>query len=265
MISQYSSFETYKNFAYDAFKFLAPQITEFHKNMKLAVDYADFITHTYANLRRPSWIFLHLGNLMANCFSINNLTSMIVIALTHELFHSEQIIIQERYNSDKEYRRYTEAATNKAALDFLIKNKKRIQDELCDLNLEYFMRPGTELAAGYVRCNLEEYYHSLFLNVMIRNYNSYKEVADSILNVYPTIMVTFDRINNFLIKRNGEYCRNVLPAFIRAIESYVAKYDYYTMSVRLDESFNRSHPQQALVIVEILNGGMHPMAFSMMS
>lgn len=265
MITPISKFEMYKQFAYDAFKFLAPKITQFHKNVKLSVDYADYITHTYANLRRPSWVYLHLYNLMCNCHSSNSLTSMIVIALTHELFHSEQVIIQERYNSDCRYKQWIEASTNKAAYDFLVEYRQQIQDELTDLSLEYFMSSTTEMSAGYTRCNLEEYYHLLFLNVIVRSMSSYKKIAETVLNAYPTILITFDRINNFLIKSNGEYCRNTLPAFIRAIEYYVARYDYYTMSVRLDESFNRDHPQQALMIVEKFNGGIHPMAFSTMS
>lgn len=261
MITPINKFELYQQFAYDAFKFLAPKITKFHKNVKLNIDYADYITHTYANFRRPTWVSLHLYNLMCNCYSFNNFMSMIIIALTHELFHSEQVIIQERYNTDDDYKRWIEACTNKAAYDFLSRYYQQIHDELADLNLEYFMNPTTEMATGYMRCNLEEYYHSLFLNVIVRSMKSYEKIAETVLNEYPTILVTFDRINNFLIKSNGEYCMDTLPAFIRAIEYHVAKYDYYTMSVRLDGSFSRNHPQQALMIVEKFNEGIHPMVF----
>lgn len=256
-----NDYTAYRIFTEDTFRFLGPLITNFHKNVRLEVDPIDMVTFSFAKFRRPTTVHLYLYNIMSCASGQNMACSLILIALTHELLHSEQYLIQNQYNNDSEYRKFIEGSTNKAAYKFIINNRQRIRDEMgFDVDLSYFNHNDIPFCDGYRSCNLEEYYKLLFMNVILRNPIQYQKFADEILDKYPTVFITFDRKNNFLIKSNGEYCRQTLDAFIRAIDIYASRYDYYTMCVKLDESSNRSG-HQVVVILEVLDKGIYPAAF----
>lgn len=258
-------YNSYVWFAYDAFKFLVPKITKFNKDLRLEIDYADYVNNTLANFRHPSTIYIHILNIWYACNkanpTLNDVYNMILITLTHEIFHSEQYNIHDRYRTDNEYKGYIEGTVNKAAYDFLKKFKRQIYDELgVELNLNYF--EYVKLTDEYKKCDLGMYYELLFRNIIFRNELNFIKFRDDVLIPYHNIYVSFNNGPNFIIKSNGEYCSQTLYAFILAINSYSAKYDYYTMSVNLDSDSNRSPYHTISVSFNMLDRGIYPMEFS---
>ena len=102
-----SYFEHYKQFAYSVFNYLNGRINRFCNNIIFEVDYADEVNYTFANLRKPNRLTLHIMNIVEECNSPlnrNKIYSMIFIVIGHELTHVDQDMSQQAYKNNRQYR-----------------------------------------------------------------------------------------------------------------------------------------------------------------
>lgn len=266
MYTTHEQFEYYKDFAYKVFDFLNMRINRFI-NCTLEVDYADMINFTFANIRRPNKVFLHIDNIVKECgngYNKNAVCSMIIIALTHELYHVEQIMSQQSYRSDFSYKSDIEDSVNAMAYNTLISYKNTIDIEFqIDLDLTYLQdRVFLSDMKKYQSWNtVEGIYKSIFMNIIFRNDQSYYDFEKNVLDKYDGIAIIFQNGYNFLIKSEGEFCASDLNNFIAASNIVAGKYDRYTINASMDKKPYRDKRDVAVVTFTLSNRQIYPMIF----
>lgn len=262
-MTTHDQFVYYKNFAYEVFDYLKG-ISKFIPCI-LEVDYCDTVGYTFANIRRPNIINLHIDNIVCECgngYNKNKICSMIIIAITHELFHVEQLMSQELYRSDKNYHNSIESAVEKKTLMYLVDHAFYINSRFqMELDLSYFdihnMGNG-----NYVACtNAEQIYKYTIMNVIFRRDYSYKEFEMNVLDKYKSIAIVFENGANFLIKSNGEFCDSTLSIFIQSVGAEAGKYDRYTVNVNVVAGPYREQEDVAIVTFTLSNRQIYPMVF----
>jgi hypothetical protein len=183
---------------------------------------------------------LHIDNIIGqygNGNRVNEVCSLIIIALTHELHHAEQELSQVRYKTDSIYRDTIEDGANSMAYHFLVAHRDEINRLFnINLNLVYLESIG-RLNTQYHSNNLEGYYKDILRNVWFRNDEMFGKFEREFLDKYPNVYLSFDNLFNLHIKSNGEFCERALNDFLIATEVYCGRYDRYTMEVYLDEPY----------------------------
>lgn len=231
-------FSHYKNFAESVFQYLNGKINKYCTRINFEVDYADMVNYTYANLRRPNNLYLHIYNIVAECngvYNRNKIYSMIFIVIGHELHHVDQMMSQETYKNNKVYREEVETDTDFTNYMWLKANKKDIDQTFgIDLDLSYYSDLNLMSQSGIFTCrNIADYYRAIIKNVIFRDDKTYEKFESEILLKYPSLFVSFDEFNNLLIKSRNEFCGPNLNAFIQLVNDEAARYDHYTLNVSL--------------------------------
>lgn len=271
MITQ-DQFEFYKTFAHRVFDYISPKILNYIK-CYLQVDVADMVNYTFANLRRPNIIYLHLDNIVIECgngYNKNKVCSMIIICITHELFHVEQIMSQEDYRNNPASQILVEKSVNAKSYGWLLANKDLINRVFgLDLDLGYLHEMLSyedqniydQWMKMYYQCNVEQMYKYTIMNVVFRNQKNYDKFKRDILDKYENIVIAFENGANFLIKSNNEFCGSVLNNFISMVGETMGKYDRYTVNVNMVESPYRDKSYVAYVTFTLSNRTIIPMIF----
>ena len=257
------TFSYYKQFAYNVFDFLYKKINRYIWP-QLQVDYADYIDYTFANIRRPSTIYLHLENIAAevgNQYNKNGICSMIVIVLTHELFHVEQMMSQENYRLYSDSKQMVESAVNNATYVFLYQNRELISKTFgIALNLEYLIHINRYYA--YEACMTPELiYKYTIMNVVFRNDHKYYEFESKYLDAYDNIVISFENSHNFLIKSNGEYCDQNINPFVAEVENSAGRFDRYTVNISGSEKPYRDKENVLWITFTLSNRQIIPIRF----
>lgn len=267
-MTTYQQYTFYSNFAYTVFEYLKRKINRYI-NPILEVDYVDAVGFTFANIRRPNKVFIHIDNIVTECRNGNNtnkVCSMIIIALTHELHHVEQAMSQELYRIDKCYKITAENSVNFESYNFLLANKNEI-DSLFGINLDLSYLEGIifrlegDWSEFYKCCNTQQMYEYTIMNVIFRRDNRYYEFADKYLYKYDNIIISFNDEDNFLIKSNGEFCDHNLNAFILAADMAAGKYDRYTVNVSNSEEPYRDNEKVLHLTFTMSNRQIVPIMF----
>ena len=263
-------FVFYKNFAYRAFDYLHKKINRYIIPT-LEVDLADMVDFTFANIRRPNMVFLHIDNILAECKNHNNINkvySMIIIVLTHELHHIEQVISQETYYLDKIYRISIENSVNFKSYNFLCANKYEI-DRIFEMNLDLTYLEDLNGRKGYKKwdrfyetCTVEQMYKYTIMNTIFRKDIKYYQFEEECLNKYDNIVIAFEYGPNFLIKSNGEFCGQILNEFVSAVGAVAGIYDRYTVKISKSEKPYRDKESVIYITFTLSNGQIYPMIFS---
>lgn len=267
-MTTYQQYAFYSNFAYTVFEYLKRKINRYFEPT-LEVDYVDAVGFTFANFRRPNRVYIHIDNIVTECRNGNNtnkVCSMIIIVLTHELHHSEQIMSQELYRIDDYYKSTNEKAVNCESYNFLLANKNEI-DSMFGINLDLSYLENIVLACGshydkyYTTCTVQQMYEYTIMNVIFRKDNQFYEFADKYLNRYNNIIISFKDEGNFLIKSNGEFCDQNLNAFILAADMAAGKYDRYTVNVSNSEEPYRDNEKVLHLTFTMSNRQIVPIIF----
>lgn len=268
-MTSYQQYTFYSKFAYTAFEYLKSKINRYI-NPKLEVDYIDAVGFTFANFRRPNSVYIHIDNIVTECRNGNNtnkVCSMIIIVLTHELYHSEQLMSQELYRTDQCYKITVENSVNFEIYNFLLVNKNEIDSifginldlsYLESLNSKYEYRQWDRF---YKRCNVQQMYEYTIMNVIFRKDNKYYEFAEKYLYKYDNIVIDFNGENNFLIKSNGEFCDQNLNPFIMAADMAAGRYDCYTVNTSNSEKPYRDNETVLYITFTISNRKIIPVIF----
>lgn len=264
-LNQYSF---YKSFAEMAFGFLSKKINRYIIPY-LVVDPGDFVNFTFANIRRPNLITIHMENIIVECGNGNDknkVCSMIIITLSHELFHVEQLMSQERYRLDKHYKMIAELSDISMTYKFLIENKSEIDRAfMMNLDLSYIEQDLNKAGSNfqwlyrYNSGNVEQLYKYTIMNVIFRSDKSYADFESKILNNYSDIIIIIEGSNNFYIKRDGEFCDSCLNNFVQMVGATIGVYDRYTVGVDVIERPYRDKSNVAFVTFTLSNRCIYPM------
>lgn len=203
----------------------------------LEIMYSNWDDKTVALNRTPGHITIFIDNIVAEQGGPQNrmaIISMLFIVLEHELAHTEQFMNQQMYNSDPIYAETIEDGANRRAYEVLSSKKKEIDYKFgINLSLDYFNVLGLNMNAPYTRIDsVGSMYMSLFLNVIIRNERKFNEMRGRFLDKYFHLAISVYPDYNFLIKRNGEFCAETLPEFIRMCQDKFSKYGAYTVKLK---------------------------------
>lgn len=267
MYTTLEQYTYYKSFAEDYFNFAKNVILRYPKSIQILVDYADMVRFTFANIRRPNTIMLHIDNIVCECgngYNKRAICSLIIIAITHELFHVEQAMIQHKYVENEFYHQWVERCIDYKVFSWLSENREVINKRYnTDLDLSYFDNRNTR-CDQYASVSTEEYYKYIFLNVVFRKEEPYRNFVSSVLDKYQNIAIFFNDGSNFLIKNNGGFCDSCLNDFIHVVGSMAGRYDRYTVSVNVVEGTYRDKVGVAMVTFTLSNRQIYPMDFRQM-
>lgn len=248
-------FTYYKAIAQSIFNYLNGRVNKYCTNVILEVDYADYVNYTFANLRKPNMLTLHLQNIVEECggpYNKNKVYSMLFIVIGHELTHVDQLMSQQMYKKLPQYKEEVERSTDYTNYLWLKEHKTEIDRIfMMDLDLSYYRKlyyfNNTD---KYQAKSIKDYYMTLFRNVIFRDDEKFSVFANAVLEKYENIFVCFNSSPNVLIKNNGEFCAHTLSSFIAVTWREIGLYDHYTMSVSLGEP-NRDAQTYACAYVTI--------------
>ena len=261
-LTTFEQFCYYKNFAISVFNFLNGVINR-QLLCRIEVDVSDYANFTFANIRRPNIVFVHIDNIVSQCgnaYNKNSVCSLIVQAIAHELFHVEQMMSQEMYRLNAVYAKDIEDSVNYEAYCFLLKHKQEIDKVFyIDLDLSYIKSLFANMKEDnkYQYCNCEELYKYTIMNVIFRNDKRYYNFQNTILDKYSTVVFNFENNTNFLIKSNGIYQDQAMRSFIFTTGIMVGIYDRYTLNIETRVEPNRGN-RTVIVYVKLLNRCIYP-------
>jgi hypothetical protein len=266
-MTTHEQFAFYSDFAYRFFAYAHKKISR-RIDCILEVDYCDNINFTFANMRRPNKIFLHIDNIIhefGNGYDKNNICSLICDALVHELHHVEQVLSQQTYRQDPMYMKAIEEAVAKESTMWLYAHKQEI-DKLfkmdLNMNLPYINIPNAENNMYRACDDAESIYKYTIRNVIFRNDDAYIEFESAILNAYDNVSITVKDKQNFLIKSNGQFVGGAsLSTFVNMVGGYFGNYDRYTVNVNVITNPYRDEVV-AVATFTLSNRKRFPMAFN---
>ena len=268
----YDEFVYYKMHAIHIFDYCKGKILRYITDPIREVDYMDTVNYTYANIRRPNMVFLHIGNICAEYpwRSFNDTLkriSLIFTAIVHELYHLEQPMSQELYRTDQVYKITVEKSVEEMTYKFLLENKAEI-DDIFDINLDLsyskdliIKNQHKNWSMYYKQASVEDMYKNTIMNVIFRKDISFNRFCEEILDRYDNISIGFENGLNFLIKNNGEFCEQSLNGFISAVGAVAGIYDRYTVDVNVVELPYRDKEYIANVMFTLSNRSIYPMMF----
>lgn len=260
-----SYFEHYKQFAYSVFNYLNGRINRFCNNIIFEVDYADEVNYTFANLRKPNRLTLHIMNIVEECngpLNRNKIYSMIFIVIGHELTHVDQDMSQQAYKINRQYREDLERSTDYNNYNWLKAHEAQINRDFgISLDLSYYNDCGFWNIEDFKSASIEDYYIATLKNVLFRNDDMFSNFKVSVLDKYRNIFINFNGGANLLIKSDGEFCGQSLEGFIQAIGTEAGIYDHYTMNVSLREQPYREMPDTVIVSFVLSDRYINPIVF----
>lgn len=261
MIS-YDEFVYYKKFTIGVFNFCNGKVNPLNPYIILEIDYADDVRHTYANIIKPNMLLVHIDNIVSQYYGDEDkIRSLIFIAITHELLHSEQCMSQMKYRMDRNYMGFIESCVDTACYKWLYLNRREIEHLFhFNLSFDYFRDKVIDME-DYERNGLEEYYKQILMDMVFRDDETYYRFERAILDQYDNVVINFNNSPNLLIKSKGKFCENTLKEFVQAVGAAASVYDNYTLEVNVVEAPYRGMQKAMMVTFMLTNRIIKPMHF----
>lgn len=264
----------YSDIAIRLFNYMNGYINKMNSRCELYIDMYDFVKNTYANIRFPKYIMLHIGTIVdswrdewSSVISKESyIVSVIAWALSHELHHADQLISMLNYNQNTAYRDSVEGDVERASYDWVCDHARELTKVAgYRVALNYIQSKNLPDHGNYERATIAEFYKQVILNIIIRDINLYNKLGvftdDSLSD---DIMLVFnDGVNRdyVIIKSNGKYLKENINLFSEYTYRYTGYFDLYSISASRDIDNLEDGRRIAYVEFDIVNQLIRPMIF----
>lgn len=266
----FQDYHFYSDIAVKIFNFMNGYINTMNRECTLYIDMYDLIHGTYANIRYPNSIFIHIGTIIDSWDDdwgtimdrSSYIASCIAWAISHELHHADQLISMVRYNNNKEYKESVEGDVERASYDWVANHSREIRDLIGIPIVITDIESGSLPKSGnYRKANIEQFYKQNIANIIIRDLNLFSKLEvftnDSITD---DIILTFNGIDSVIIKSNGRYLRENISAFSSIVYKYSGYFDTYHIKIetKTDNINGKNIANVNFIITDAL---IYPMIF----
>lgn len=265
-----NEYHYYSNIALKIFEYMNGKINTMNSKCQLYIDMYDLINGTYANIRYPNFIFIHIGTIVD---SWNNdwddymdkssyIVSCIAWALSHELHHADQLISMLQYNRNPSYKKAVEGDVERASYDWVASHSREISNLI---NIPIVIReidsPSLPLRGNYTRASIAQFYKQTIANIIIRDLDLFNKLIvftdDSSCD---DIILNFNNTDTVVIKSNGNYCAENINLFSSLAYKYAGYFDIYHINA-VSKIDNINDRKIATVNITITDNYIKPMIF----
>jgi hypothetical protein len=264
-------YRTYSMIATSLFNYMNGRINTMNNNCTLYIDMWDNITNTYANIRYPNHISLHVGSVIDSWddnwkYILNKhdyICTCIAWAISHELHHADQLISMLRYNSNPQYRSQIEEDVERASYDWVLSHKQELS-VIGGFNviIDRLSSSDLPLVGNYRKATPKEFYLQTIANTIIRDMDLFvklKVFSDD--NMSDDIILVFNDIDTIVIKSSGKYLMENIPLFSNIVFKWVGYCDVYNIYADVSFSYMTNGRTAAIVKFNISNQFIKPMVF----
>lgn len=230
-------YKYYSNISKNIFEYMNGKINTMNYNCSLHIDMYDYINNTYANIRYPNQIFIHVGTIIdswENEWSKymrkdSYIVSVIAWALSHELHHADQLISMIQYNRNIEYKKEIEQDVERASYNWVSKHSKEIEVLIgIPIVINEITSDSLGNSNNYTKATVEQFYKQTIANTIIRDMDLFNSLQvftnDSICD---DIILIFNNNEKLIIKSNGKYLAENIDKFSFFAYQYAGYWDTY--------------------------------------
>ncbi len=165
------------------FNYFNGRINKINNNVKLIIDYYDYINRNYGCFISPNTIYIYIGEIIEGSFRFFNrinhdaIVTEIIISCIHELVHSEQALNNSLYKNDTNYKTKLELHAELVSFDYIITHKEELE-YLFSFNVNF----GIDNIPGMILQNIN---YNTYTSVFNNNYslNKFANIEDMYLQV----------------------------------------------------------------------------------
>lgn len=224
-------FEYYKDFCYEYFNSVLGVINKINYPGYLTVLDYSYVSFCTGDTVFPCNINIYLGNIFKVTKTHDEICTLIVLTITHELYHLEQVVNSDKFNSDEKYSMFIECNVQRKAFEFIEQNKFIIE------SMFHFTLQDMNQWNGYTKKvkkeykeygNIKDFYIyqicSTFSELDI-NDKKFRNQLNKIFDKYIHIGISING-NNFYIKKNNIYLLDSIEIYIYYIDKYCSNGRY---------------------------------------
>ena len=258
----------YSDKARQIFNYLNGRVNSINKCCILVTDSYDFINKTYGNIRFPSNIIIHIGNIVdewvpqyeRHMNKYDFVCTIIAWAIAHELLHSDQEISMLRYNKDEQYRLAVEGDVERSSYDWVSKHSIEIS-QACGFNTIIQMLTSDNLPSisNYTKVGVKDYYLQTIANIVIRDIDYFLALQvftnDALCN---DMILVFNDAESVVIKSNNQYLRENVGIFASLVSKYCTNYNKYNIGIDVIFGTNSLGRKMTTVKFNVSDGVIFP-------
>lgn len=242
----FEEYHYYSDITIKLFDYMNGNINKMNSQCQLYIDMYDYINGTYANIRYPNFIFIHIGTIIDSwdddwiqyMGKQNYIVSCIAWALSHELHHADQLLSMIQYNTNPYYKKSVEGDVERASYDWVANHSKEIYNITgIKIVIRDIDSPSLPDKGNYRKASISQFYKQTIANIIIRDldlFNKLKVFTDD--SICDDIVLNFNKTDSVVIKTYGEYIGENINLFSSLAYKYAGYYDVYHISVFIDMS-----------------------------
>lgn len=260
----------YQPIAKRLFDYMNGRINKMNNRCILYIDMYDNIRNTYATIRYPNHIFLHLGNIID---SWNNewygiikkeeyVCTVLAWAIAHELFHADQAIQMVMYMNNNAYKEDKENDVQRSSYDWVSDNQFVLSNLIgIRIDMEAITSDSLPDEGHYRKASPAEFYKQTIANTILKDLQLFNKLTFFTNDAEADdIILMFNSKESVVIKSGGRYLAENISAFSDMTYRYVAYYDVYVVNVNI-ETIMRDGRSVVIVDLKIDNPLFYPMMF----
>lgn len=230
----------YSDIAIKIFNYMNGNINKMNSQCQLYIDMYDLVNGTYANIRYPNFIFIHIGTIVDSWDNdwdeymnkSSYIASCIAWALSHELHHADQLISMLQYNRNPEYKKSVEGDVERASYDWVASHSKEISNLIgIQIVIRDIDSPSLPSRGNYTRASVAQFYKQTIANIIIRDLDLFnKLIVFTDDNSCDDIVLNFNNTDTVVIKTNGNYSPENINLFSSLAYKYAGYFDLYHIS-----------------------------------
>lgn len=267
----FEEYHFYSDVAVKMFNYMNGKINRLNSNCSLYLDMYDLINGTYANIRYPNYIAVHIGTIIdswQNEWSRilpkeTYIASTIAWAISHELHHADQVISMLTYNTRTEYRKSVESDVERASYDWVANNARQLSSLVgIRIDISSITSPDLPDEGNYTKATAEQFYKQTIANIIIRDFQLFHKLQIfSNDRLTDDIILNFNGIDSVVIKSNNRYLDESINRFCELAYNYAGYYDVYHIKADM-HIVNKDGRKVGIVDFNVSDNFIRPMIFA---
>lgn len=260
----------YQDIAKKLFDYMNGRINQMNNRCILYIDMYDNIRNTYATIRYPNHIFLHLGNIIDSwqdewsrfIRKDEYVSTVLAWAIAHELFHADQAIQMVMYLSNNAYKEDKENDVQRSSYDWVSSHQSILSNLIgIRIDMEAITSDSLPDEGHYRKASPAEFYKQTIANTILKDLQLFNKMTFFTNDAEAdNIMIMFNSSEPLVIKSRGKYLVENIGAFSDLVYRYVAYYDVYVVNVDI-EPLTTENGKTVVVDFKVENPLFYPMMF----